>query len=147
MQHNFYRDLYIEDGYEAFDFFSIGKRGIAPKRIAFIPTDQEAVYNLVFGDINAEGEIDDEVISDNGDRNKILATVIYVVNTYLEAYPERIVFFTGSTEGRIRLYRIVISVHYTDFSKKFDIYCQTETGIVPFKRNIEAKGFLICKKV
>lgn len=147
MQHDFYRNLYIEDGYEAFEFFSIGKRGVAPKRIAFIPTDQEAVYNLAFGNINAEGEIDDEVISDNGDRNKIIATVIYVVNTYLEVYPERFVFFTGSTEGRIRLYRIAISVNYSDFSKKFNIYCQTETGFVPFKRNIKAKGFLISKKV
>lgn len=147
MQHNIYRDLYIKDGYEVFEFFSIGNRGVALKRIAFILTDQEPVYNLVFGDINAEGEIDDEVISDNGDRNKILATVIYVVNIYLDAHPKRIIFFTGSTEARIRLYRIVISVNYTDFSKKFDIYCQTETGIVPFKKNIKTKGFLVCKKV
>ncbi|MCF6406994.1 hypothetical protein L3C95_29110 [Chitinophaga filiformis] len=147
MQHNIYKDLYITDGYEAFEFFSIGKRGVAPKRIAFIPTDLEAVYNLVFGDINVEGEIDDEVISDNVDRNKILATVIYVLSIYLEAYPKRIVFFTGSTAGRLRLYRIVISLNYTEFSKKFDIYCETESGIVPFEKNIEAKNYLVCKKV
>lgn len=70
MQHSIYRDLHIADEYDVVEFFSIGKRGVAPKRIAFIPTYQGLIYNLVFGDINAEGEIDDEVISDNGDRDK-----------------------------------------------------------------------------
>lgn len=38
-------------------------------------------------------------------------------------------------------------MNYTDFSEKFHIYCQTETGIIPFQKNIEAEGFLIWKKV
>ena len=34
------------------------------------------VYNLAFGGIDENGETDDYSASDNGDRNKILATVL-----------------------------------------------------------------------
>jgi hypothetical protein len=34
------------------------------------------IYNLAMGDLNQEGQIDDHVVSDNGDRNKILAKVM-----------------------------------------------------------------------
>jgi hypothetical protein len=146
MQYDVYKDLYINEGYSVFEFFSIGNRGIIPKRIAFIPTEYENVYNLVFGDIDMEGEINDYSISDNGDRNRILATVIHAIDTYLNVYSERIIFFIGSTKERTRLYRIAIGLNYERLSERFDIYCQTETGILPFHKNIQAISFLIRRK-
>jgi hypothetical protein len=146
MQYDVYKDLYIKEGYSVFEFFSIGKRGLIPKRITFIPTEYKDVYNLVLGDIDMDGEINDFSISDNGDRNKILATVIHAIDTYLNAYPDRIIFFIGSTKERTRLYRITIGLNHDRLSEKFNIFCQTEAGILPFQKNIEAISFLIRRK-
>ena len=111
MQHEVYKDLYIKEGYSVFEFLSVGRRGVIAKRIIFAPTDFPDIYNMTFGDIDINNEIDDLSISDNGDRNKILATLAYAVEEYLEKYPDRIIFFTGSTYGRTRLYRMAISIN------------------------------------
>lgn len=146
MQYKVYNDLYIKDAYSIFEFFSIGQRGIILKRIAFIPTTNDRVYNLSFDDVNLNGEMSSYAISDNGDRNKILATVAYAVDIYLEKYPDRYIFFTGSTDGRTRLYRMAVALNYDELSMKFDIYCQTNVGIIPFQKNIPTTGILVKRK-
>ena len=57
----------------------------------------ENVFNLAFGDINENGEINDYTISDNGDRNKILATVANVVDVYTKS-----ILTDGSFSGVVR---------------------------------------------
>ncbi|WP_343671724.1 hypothetical protein [Chitinophaga sp.] len=146
MQHNVYKDLYIKENYSVFEFFSVGKRGVIAKRIVFEPTDYHDVYNLIFGDIDINNEIDDYNISDNGDRNKVLATLTHAIDMYLNTYPERIIFFSGSTAGRTRLYRMAINLNLEYLSEKFEIYCQVDNRITMFEKNIEVKGFLIRKK-
>ncbi|NSL89328.1 hypothetical protein ECE50_020975 [Chitinophaga sp. Mgbs1] len=147
MKYEVYKDLYIRDMYAIFEFFSIGPKGLIPKRIAFIPTEYPDIYNLVFGDINMNDEIDDYSVSDNGDRNKVLATVAYAVEIYLNKHPNRYVFFTGSTKERTRLYRMAIGLNFDELSSKFNIYCQTDTGIIPFQKNIPITGLLIKRKL
>lgn len=146
MQYEVYKNLYIKDAYSIFDFFSIGPRGIILKRIVFIPTTSARVYNLSFGDVTLNGEMSSYSVSDNGDRNKILATVAYAVDIYLEEYPDRYVFFTGSTDGRTRLYRMAVALNFDELSLKFDIYCQTDRGIIPFQKNIPTTGILVKRK-
>jgi len=146
MQYEAYKDLYIKDAYSIFDFFSIGPRGIILKRIVFIPTTNARVYNLSLGDVTLDGEMSSYSVSDNGDRNKILATVAYAVDIYLEKYPDRYVFFTGSTDGRTRLYRMAVALNFDELSLKFDIYCQTDMGIIPFQKNIPTTGILVKRK-
>lgn len=96
MKYEIYTDLRIAHDLRVFEFVSIGKYGVIPKRIAFIPTVLPEVFNLAFGDINEDGEIDDYSISDNGDRNKILATLAKVIELYTDKYPERWIYFRGS---------------------------------------------------
>lgn len=88
MKYEVYSELIITDDFSVIDFISIGKNGAIPKRIAFTATELDNVYNLAFGDINEDGEIDDYTISDNGDRNKILATIVNVVDDYTKKFPE-----------------------------------------------------------
>ena len=120
--------------------------GVIAKRITFSPTEYPKVYNLVFGDLNIVGKLSDDSISNNGDRDKVLATVIHAIDTYLNAYPDRLIFFIGSTKERTRLYRMAIGLNLKELSGKFDIYCQTDTDILPFKRNMKAISFLIKRK-
>ena len=75
MKYEIYKDIKIANDFRISEFVSIGRFGAIPKRIAFIPTVLPEVYNLAFGDINDDGTIDDYSISNNGDRNKILATI------------------------------------------------------------------------
>ncbi|WP_394367093.1 DUF6934 family protein [Pseudobacter ginsenosidimutans] len=52
--------------------------------------------------------MDDAYNVSNQDRNKILATVAGAVYEFTAAYPDRVVYFSGSTPARCRLYRMAI---------------------------------------
>jgi hypothetical protein len=143
MQYDVYKDLYIKEGYSVFEFLSIGKKGIIPKRIVFIPTEHPKVYNLMLGDIDVNGEINDVSISANGDRDKILSTVAHVVEVYLRAYPQRWIYFSGSTRGRTRLYRMAIGINLEYLLLKFEVYAKVGNDIAPFSKNMKADAFLV----
>lgn len=147
MKYEVYKDIKATDDYSIFDFVSIGRKGNILKRIEFTPTEMPGFFNLAFGDINENGEIDDYSISDNGDRNKVLATVAYVVEIYLNKYPDRWVYFRGSTLERTRLYRMAIGLNLEELSLKFEIYADQKDEVVGFQRNIEATGLLVKKKI
>jgi hypothetical protein len=147
MKYEIYLDFEYTDDFSVFDFFSIGKNGSLHKRITFTSTKHKDVYNLALGDVDGNDEIDDFKISDNGDRNKILATVVYVVEFYTNKYPERWILFRGSTNQRTRLYRMAIGLNLEELSAKFDIYGLTQEGRVPFFKNMEINAFLIKRKI
>ena len=102
---------------------------------------------MAFSDIDDDGEIDDIRISDNGDRNKILATIAKAVDEYTNLYPRRWVLFLGSTSHRTRLYRMAIAINLAELQPKFDIYGQVEDEFIPFYRNMPATAFLVRKKI
>ena len=55
------------------------------------------LFNLAFGDLNAlTGEFDDTVITDNGDTDKVLATVVAALYAFADAHPEAWIYATGS---------------------------------------------------
>jgi len=146
MKYEVYSELNFTDDFSVIDFLSIGKNGAIPKRITFTTTELEYVYNLAFGDIDENGEIDDYTISDNGDRNKILATVVNVIDDYTKKYPERWIFFRGSTKERTRLYRIAVGVNLEELSRKFDIYAFDQEEVKLFAKDMEINAFLIKRK-
>lgn len=149
MKYEIYSDLLIASDLRVFEFVSIGKYGSIPKRITFIPTELPEVYNLAFGDINENGEIDDYSISDNGDRNKILATIARVIELYTARYPERYIYFCGSTKERTRLYRMAVSINQEELSEKFEIFAEVDdsTEFLPFQKNMHISAFLIKRKI
>jgi hypothetical protein len=146
MKYESYDAVRISDDLSSFDFLSKGHRGDLLKQIVFEPFRNGTIYQLVFGNLVAENEIDDFSINDNGDRNKILATVVQVVDNYTKRYPERMIYFRGSTPSRTRLYRMAIGLNLEEFSLTFDIYGETPNGIVPFCKNLEVVAFLIKRK-
>ncbi|KGO85742.1 hypothetical protein Q765_15105 [Flavobacterium rivuli WB 3.3-2 = DSM 21788] len=140
-----------------FEFVSEGTKGTIVKAIVYTVTDSEMVYNLGFGDKiildeeTGEIDVDDSVISDNGDRDMVLATVAKSAYIFTEIYPERALFFMGSTVSRTRLYRMAISKNFEEISKTFSIFgaiLQVDGGIVdvPFDSKTDFYGFLIKRK-
>jgi len=146
MKYEVYKAIKASQDYSIFDFISIGKSKNIWKRIEFTSTEIPGIFNLAFGDVDENGEIDDHNVSNNGDRNMILATVAYTVEIYLNKYPERWVYFRGSTLERNRLYRMAIGLNYVALSSKFDVYIETKEGFVPFQQNMATEGILVKKK-
>jgi hypothetical protein len=149
MNYEVYRDIYKRPDFGLFDFISVGKYGSIPKRIAFIPTALPYVFNLAFGNIKDDDSIDDTSVSDNGDRNKILATIANVVDQYTYKYPERLIYFRGSTKERTRLYRMAVGLNLEELTEKFEIYVEVdkEDDFVMFQKNMEISAFLIKRKI
>ena len=60
---------------------------------------------MAFRDKDAEtGKINDSVVTNNNDTEKVFATVVSAVYAFTYINPEAWVYATGSTEARTRLY-------------------------------------------
>ena len=147
MKYDVYRDIEVTDDFNVFDFDSYGRNGTIKKRVAFTKTEWDKVFNLAFGDVDGDNEIDDYSVSDNGDRNKILATIAFIVDAYTKRHPDRWVIFRGSTMERTRLYRMAVGLHLEELSTKFEVYAFVNENVMPFVKNLKINAFLIKRKI
>ncbi|MCY7420305.1 MAG: hypothetical protein LH478_00975 [Chitinophagaceae bacterium] len=70
-------EIEAEDSLEVFEFVSEGPKGSIQKLRKFSETALKGFYNLAFGDKDLlTGEIDDNVISNNVDGERVLATIV-----------------------------------------------------------------------
>ena len=100
------------------------------------------MYNLAFGDKNpGTGDIDDKVVSNNGDSEKVLATVVATVYAFSDKYPDSWIFATGSTKARTRLYRIGIAKYLEEIKSDFEIYGLIENEWELFRKEVEYDAF------
>ncbi|MFA6924707.1 MAG: hypothetical protein WC223_10710 [Bacteroidales bacterium] len=135
------------DGLTTYEFVSEGRKGRIPKLIQFTTTNMEGVYNLAFGDKDAKtGQINDKVISNNGDSEKVLATVVAAVYAFVEKKPDAIIYAIGSTKSRTRLYRMGITRYITEVKKDFDVLGFRDKNWHPFRKDVEYESFLVIKK-
>jgi len=68
-----------------YEFVSEGPKGRIPKLVQYSPTNLKDVYNLAFGDRDVHtGQINDEIISNNGDSEKVLATVVATIYAFTD---------------------------------------------------------------
>ena len=100
-----------EDLLMYYEFISEGPKGKIKKLVEYSATTIENVYNLAFGDYDeARNGINDISITNNGDSQKVLATVASTVYAFTGRYPNAWVHVTGSTNVRTRLYRMVLQI-------------------------------------
>lgn len=93
-----------------FEFDSISESKTIRKAVIYEDIDgYDDLVQLGFGDITEHGEIDFIAVSRNKDRDKILATVAQTMVVFFEKYPNKKLYFRGSTDTRTRLYRSLIS--------------------------------------
>ncbi len=106
------------------------------------------IYNLAFGDVNVDsGELDDLSVTNNGDTEKILATVAVAVNLFLNQHPDIGIYATGSTIARNRLYRMAISKYFERSESDIMILGQAENDDwLTFEKSINYKAFFVYKK-
>ena len=89
--------LKSDDELSSFQFVSEGPKGLIVKRIQFSLINEDEIYNLAFGDKDSvNDEINDLAISNNGDSEKILATVIAAVYAFFDKHPKAWIYAIGS---------------------------------------------------
>jgi len=96
--------------------------------------------------VDEENDINDYAVTDNGDRNKVLATVVSIVEAYTKRFPDRWIFFRGSTAERTRLYRIAVGLHLDELSRLYEIRAYVDGDVVPFVKDLKINAFLIKRK-
>lgn len=132
----------------SFFFESIGEKGIVKKMVQYKEMSTEGCFNLGFGDYNEEtNEIDDQVRTNNGDGQKVLATVVSTLYDFTNRYPNVYVFATGSSQARTRLYRMGISNNLEELKKDFFVYGLNQDNLFEeFVLGEDYKGFLVTRK-
>src|SRR5687768_1095395 len=111
MHYENYSPLHVSSDALEYKFFSSGPKGQICIVVQFVKTDSPDIYNLAFGNLLPDGDIDDLVKNNNNDRNKILATIAAAVYEFTAKYPGKRIYFTGSTPERTRLYRMALSLN------------------------------------
>ncbi|WP_241773516.1 hypothetical protein [Chryseobacterium sp. Leaf394] len=102
---------------------------------------------MAFGDYSPlTDEIDDLAVSDNGDTEKILGTVISALYVFFNKFPDVYVYATGSTKARTRLYRMGITKFYDQMKKDFYLHGQIGNEFPEFQIGIDYEGFLAQRK-
>ena len=82
-------ELKSDDRLTTFEFLSEGRKGKIEKIIQFSLVLEDNLYNLAFGDKNLlTGEIDDKIVTDNGDSEKVLATVVAAIYSFCNHFPD-----------------------------------------------------------
>jgi len=150
-------ELSANADFTVFEFISGGHNGSIRKAIKYTQTLNHDVYNMGFGDIISENEatgeveIDDEAVSNNGDIEKVLATVAYSFYAFTARYPGVLVLFGGSNTAKVRLYRMVISKYYGEITKTFLVYGAVRNPKgqivnVPFSPNDNVEGYFVKRR-
>jgi len=127
-----------------FEFVSEGPKGLIRKLVQFTPTNLKGLFILAFGNKDhLTGDINDLVISNNGDSEKVLATVVATVLAFTDKHPDAWIYATGSTKARTRLYRMGIAKYVSEVTADLEILGEKNQEWETFKRDIDYDGFLV----
>ena len=147
MLNNHY-DVETSPDFKTFEFVSVGQKGNITKIVRYSEINVKGFYNLGFGDKDPiTGFLSDLTVTDNGDSQRVLATVAATLYAFTDYYPDVTVIATGSTQARTRLYRMGITNNLNAIEKDFIIQGLTETSWQPFRKNITYSAFLVQRKL
>ena len=139
--------LQTDEQQEVFDFYSQGPKGNIHKRISYTPTTIPNLWQLVMGDYNIKtDEIDFLNVTNNNDRDKVLATVGSTLYSFFSKKPLVMVYAKGSTQARTRLYQIGINSMYESIEQDFEIFGELDGEFERFTRDTNYNSFIVIKK-
>ena len=140
-------ELQVGDKFITFEFVSEGPKGKIIKVVQFQQIEGTDVYNLAFGDFNPlTGELDDKIVTDNGDSEKVLATVVAAIYMFTEQYPDAWVYAVGSTTVRTRLYRMGINKYFDIANRDFDILAEQQDELKWYEKGEDYQAFAVHRK-
>lgn len=146
MLENYYK-VDASPDFKTFEFESIGYKGRIKKVVLYSEINVKGFYNLGFGDKDpVTGFVSDLMVTNNGDSQKVLATVAATLFVFTSYYPEATVIATGSSQARTRLYRMGITNKLKEIEKDFTIFGLADTNWEPFRKDRNYGAFLVRRK-
>jgi len=140
-------DIETSSDTQTFEFTSLGPKGKIIKVVRYSEINIKGYYNLGFGDKDPiTGYLSDVIVTNNGDSQKVLASVAATLYVFTDKNPEAIIIATGSTEARTRLYRMGITNNIKEVENDFTIMGLTEHGWENFQKNVRYGAFLVKRK-
>lgn len=141
-------EYFSGNNFENYFFYSNGPKGRIKKGITFTKFNENPIiYNLAFGDFDPyTQQISDVEKSNNMDRDRVLATVANTIHEFSNHCGNHLIFATGSTPARTRLYQISMSKLLDEILRDFDIYGITNNLVSRFKKNVNYTAFLVRRK-
>ena len=137
-----------KDGLE-YVFYSEGPKGRIAKAVRFQhrPELGREVYNLAFGDYDEHTDrLDDKIVSDNGDRERILYTIANAAIDFFKKRPLGIIMVRGTTKSRVRLYQIKIAFFWTEIRAHYEVLGKYQGKWTPFEKGVNYEEFVVFKK-
>ena len=132
-----------------FEFISNGPKGNIIKAVQFtLINSNEQIYSLGLGDRDpTTNQIDDEVVTDNKDTRKVLATIGEIGRQFLETKSNAKIVFEGNTESKNRLYRMGINRNLNELNSKYSIFGFREQNLTweRFNKKSDYIAFIISK--
>ena len=140
-------DIKADESLMVFEFVSKGPKGEIHKIVQYDETNLKGFYNLAFGDFDKKTKkINDLSVSDNEDRDKILATVISTLYAFTDKHPNSMIYAKGSTKVRTRLYRMGITKYIEEMRLDFYVMGFRDNEWQKFEKGTEYEAFLAQRK-
>ena len=134
--------------FKEYFFYSQGPKGRIRKivRFALMYNYPAPVYNLVLADWRKiDNNIDDEIITNNGDAKKVLATVGMIVLYFTDIFRNAIVHIKGNKAARNRLYQMNINIYLSQIQKIVYVYGSVNRKRQLFQKNVDYEKFFISR--
>lgn len=146
-------DYVTDPTYESFIFDSVGPKGVITKIVSYHPIqdyilpDGRQVVNLGFGDWDEKiKRVDDVCVSNNLDREKVLATVASTIFAYTDKHGHLPIFATGTNPVKTRLYQMGINANLQEIEQIFDVYGFHGDEWHQFVRGVNYEAFMVIRK-
>ena len=125
-----------------FSFSSAGPRPVE-KRIIYAETTLPDFFNLALADLEEDGSLNFYSVRNNGDLERIMATIAQTLLVFFQHYPTAKVAFTGSTTARTRLYQIILARESHAVAVDFVLSGVKDGLLETLRPNRDYDGFVI----
>ncbi len=129
-----------------YEFTSVSINKKVNKVVLISQTDNPIIFNVALLDTLKNGDLSDISVTNNDDFKNVLATIIQIIDSFLNEYPENYVIFRGSDEQRQRVYGYIIERELPKIIKKFKVFGVIEGKPIPFEKN-QNYDFYLLKKI
>lgn len=128
-----------------FVFFSEGRKGRIMKAVIISPYDGNR-WNLAFGDVQPDGEINDSAFSNNQDVAKVIGSVAQAAIIFSENHPGCKLVIFPVDEKRRRLYNLVFRRRLAEIRPFFEIWGKRGPSWEAYNPELEYDAFEILRK-
>ena len=95
-----------------------------------------------------EEQINDTIISNNSDVEKVLVSVAHTALEFSVHYPEAFIHIVANTEAKMRLYQMKINKYWKEIEEIIELFgCKDGKEFIPYKPGIKCLSFVGRKKI